>query len=228
MSGTSQGAAGYKFNSFQEIKSHSSILFNERMAILFFQLDQYSIEMNAYQDINKILRVKAILIQIYNNMRMLIRFNPTVRATLNLETQEEGIYVTDVVLGRINLMVEWCETNQYTVKNIYILIQELTNSERMIKDILQYFSYFIRPDFRQKPDIEMATEKYKEMADDRTVDELRELVGKTHNIDFDGLGSSRIEMQEEIAYDPAIDTSDKDDDEVEEEPEEEDADEAKF
>ena len=123
MSASAQGAAGYKFNSFQEIKSHSSILFNERMAILFFQLDQYGIEMNAYQNLNTILRVKAILTQIYNNMRMLIRFNPTVRATLNLETQEDGIYVTDIVIGRINRMVEWCEKNQYTVRNIYILTE---------------------------------------------------------------------------------------------------------
>ena len=35
---TGAPAASYKFNSFQEIKSHSSILYNERMAILFYLL----------------------------------------------------------------------------------------------------------------------------------------------------------------------------------------------
>ena len=43
-----QPAAGYKFNTFQEIKSHSSILYNERMAILFYMLDLQGIEMNTY------------------------------------------------------------------------------------------------------------------------------------------------------------------------------------
>jgi len=210
-----QGSANYKFNSFQEIKSHSSILFNERMAILFFQLDQYGIEMNAYKDLGTILRVKAILTQIYSNMRMLIRFNPTVRATLNLETKEEGIYVTDVISGRINQMIEWCENNSYTIKNIYIIIHELTNFERTLKDVLQYFSYFIRPDFRQKPDIEIATEKYKEMADKKTIEELKELVGKTHHVDFDGLGSNRIELTNEVEYNHDVDSEELPKSEVE-------------
>jgi hypothetical protein len=39
-------SAGFKFNSFEEIKSHSSILYNERMAILFYMLDMKSISMN--------------------------------------------------------------------------------------------------------------------------------------------------------------------------------------
>ena len=130
---TGQSAASYKFNSFQEIKSHSSILFNERMAILFFQLDQYGIEMNTYQNVNTIMRVYSILTQIYNNMRMLIRFNPTVRATLNLDTKDDGIYITDIVLNRVKKMIEWSELNGYTMKNIHIVIQELTNFERIIK-----------------------------------------------------------------------------------------------
>lgn len=215
------GSANYKFNSFQEIKSHSSILYNQRMAILFFQLDQHSIEMNTYQSVHTILKVKAILIQIYNNIRMLIRYNPTVRATLNLETQSDGIYVPDVILGRINHMIEWCEENGYTLKRIYVLIQEITNFERIIKDVLQYFSYFIRPDFRQKPDIEIATETYKEMADKRTVEELRELVGKSHNVDFESLGSSRIEIKDNIEYDKNVDGERTKDDILEEEDEDE-------
>ena len=80
----------------------------------------------------------------------------------------------------------------------------------ILKDILQYFHYFIRPDFKQKPDIEIATEKYKEIADIRTVEELRDIVGKRHKIDFDMLGASeKIEINPEIKYDEDIDGEEK-------------------
>jgi len=213
-------AASFKFNTFQEIKSHSSILYNERMAILFYLLDMRSISMNTHYGINDILEVRSILKQIYKNIRMLIRNNPTVRATLNLETKDPGIYITDLANGMIDRMIEYCEVNGYTTRRVYILVQELNNFETLVKDILQYFHYFIRPDFRQKPDVEIATEKYKEIADQRTVDELKEIVGKKHHVDFEGLGSSRVEVAGEIDYDEEID-GEPDEEEVEEEIEDE-------
>jgi len=199
-----QPAASFKFNTFQEIKSHSSILFNERLAILFYLLDCRSIEMNTSYSVSKILEVRAIIKQIYNNIRTLIRNNPTVRATLNLETKDEGTYITDVAMGSVDRMIEYCDIYGFTTKRVYIIIQELNNIEMIIKDILQYFHYFIRPDFRQKPDIEIATQKYKEIADQRTVDELREIVGSKNKIDFEGLGTSRVELQQEIEYEPEV------------------------
>ena len=200
-----QPAASFKFNSFQEIKSHSSILFNERLAILFYLLDMKSIQMNTNYDVNMILEVRSIIKQIYKNIRMLLRNNPTVRATLNLETKDEGIYITDVAMGIIDKMIEWCENNNYTIKRVYIIVQELNNLETLIKDILQYFHYFIRPDFRQKPDVEIATEKYKEIADKQTIDELREIVGKRNKIDWEGLGTTRVELAHEEPYDKEVD-----------------------
>jgi len=198
-------SASYKFNSFQEIKSHSSILFNERLAILFYLLDMRGIDMNTYFRVQDMQRFRGIIKQIYKNIRTLIRNNPTVRATLNLETKDPGIYTTDVAIGTIDKMVEYCESRGYTDKKLFIIIQELNNFELMIKDTLQYFHYFIRPDFRQKPDIEVATETYKEIADKRTIEELREIVGKRHKIDFESLGSSRIDLIEEESYDDAVD-----------------------
>jgi len=198
-------SASYKFNSFQEIKSHSSILFNERLAILFYLLDMRGIDMNTYYRVQDMQRFRGIIKQIYKNIRTLIRNNPTVRATLNLETKDPGIYTLDVALGTIDKMVEYCESYGYTNKKLFIIIQELNNLELMIKDTLQYFHYFIRPDFRQKPDIEVATETYKEIADKRTVEELREIVGKRHKIDFESLGSSRIDLIEEENYDDEVD-----------------------
>lgn len=193
-------SAGFKFNTFQEIKSHSSILYNERMAILFYLLDMRSIQLNTNFQIQDMLEVRGILKQIYKNIRMLIRNNPTVRATLNLDTKEQGIYVTDIAFGMVDRMVEFCENEGYSHKKMYIIVQELNRVETLIKDVLQYFHYFIRPDFRQKPDIEIATEGYKEIADKKTIEELKELVGKRHKIDFESLGSSRIELTPELEY----------------------------
>jgi len=198
-------AANFKFNTFQEIKSHSSILFNERMAILFYLLDMKSIQMNTSYDIGMILEVRSTLKQIYKNMRTLLRNNPTVRATLNLDTKDEGIYTTDLAMGAIDKMIEWCESNGYTMKRIYIIVQELNNLEMVIKDVLQYFHYFIRPDFRQKPDIEIASERYKEIADRKTIEELRAIAGRKNKIDWEGLGTSRIELTQEEDYDEAVD-----------------------
>jgi len=174
-------SAGYKFNSFEEIKSHSSILYNERQAILFYLLDMRSIDMNTSSNISDMLTTRAILKQIYKNIRMLLRYNPVVRSTLDLETQDKGIYVPDVAIGMIDKMIEFCEKHGWTQKKIYIVIQELNNLEMLIKDILQYFHYFIRPDFKQKPDIEIATLKYKQIADDRTIEELKERGGDCKN-----------------------------------------------
>jgi len=213
--GQSPASSGFKFNSFQEIKSHSSILYNERMAILFYMLDMKSIELNKTYDVEMILEVRALIKQIYKNIRMLLRFNPTARATLNLDTKDSGIYVTDVIMGTVDKMIEFCENNGYTTRRVYIIVQELNNIETLVKDCLQYFSYFIRPDFKQKPDVEMATERYKEMADMRTVEELREIAGRNNKIDWNSLGTSKIEMKDEIEYDEKVDGPRDDDDDEE-------------
>lgn len=189
----------------EEIKSHSSILYNERMAILFYLLDMKSMAMNESYSVGDVLKVRSIIKQIYKNIRMLIRNNPTMRATLNIDTKDPGIYITDVGLGLIDRMIEYCEFNEYTVKRLYILVQELNNIESLIKDVLQYFHYFIRPDFRQKPDIEFATEKYVEIADKKTVEELKEIVGKNNKIDFESFGSNRVELINEIPFEEAVD-----------------------
>ena len=208
-------AAGYNFNTFQEIKSHSSILYNNRCAILFYLLDMESINLNTYHQPEVLLKVRALLKQIYKNIRTLIRNNPVCRATLNLDTKDSGIYITDVMMGMIDRMIEYCESHFYTLKNVYIIVDELNNFEMVLKDVLQYYHYFIRPDFRQKPDIEIATEKYKEITDERTIEELRQLVGKRNKIDFEGLGSSRVELLNQINY-KDDDNDDSDDDEEEE------------
>jgi len=164
-----------------------------------------SIGLNTDYDLQQMLEVRAILKQIYKNMRTLIRNNPTMRATLNLETKDNGIYVTDVAIGVIDRMVEYSQANGFTERNLFIIVGELNNFEVMIKDVLQYYNYFIRPDFKQKPDIEIATEGYKELSDKSTIEQLKGIVGKKHRIDFDNLGSSRIELNPEIEFDKVVD-----------------------
>jgi len=209
MAVTGRPAAGYGVNAMQEIRSHSSVLFNERLAILFYLLDMNSIELNTNYSIPFLVKVKGILTQIYKNIRTLIRNNPTMRATLNLETKDEGIYITDIAMSVIDNMVQWCEINGYSTAKIFVITKKMNDVEMMIKDILQYYHYFIRPDFRQKPDIEIATEKYKEIADERTIEELRTIVGKNNKIDFEALGSSRVELVNEIKYDEVVDGEDE-------------------
>lgn len=208
-------AAGYKFNNIHEIKSHSAVLYNERMAILFYLLDMKSIELNTSFNIQVLMEVRALIKQIYKNIRTLIRNNPTMRVTMKLETKEEGVYITDLALGIIDNMIEYCETNGYTQKRIYIITDELNKVETLMKDVLQYFHYFIRPEFNQKPDVDLATEKYKEIADKNTIEELKQLVGSRCKIDFDGLGSKRIDLSN------VSDEDEEDDDEKYEEEEDE-------
>ena len=187
-------SASYNFNTMQEIKSHSSILFNERLAILFYLLDMRSMNLMANQDVGSIMLVRATLKQIYKNIRTLIRNNPTMRAWLNLNTKDPGIYVTDYAMATIDQKIKWCRENYWTRNYIDIVIEELNNFETMVKDVLQYYNYFIRPDFKQKPDIELATEMYKEMADENSLEDLRNVVGKSNMIDWEGLGTQRIEL----------------------------------
>jgi len=214
---SAQPAASYKFNTMQEIKSHSSVLFNERMAILLYLLDMNSIELNTNCSIEHLTKVKGIIMQIYKNIRTLIRNNPTMRSTLNLETKDGGIYITDIAMSTIENMIQWCEINGYSTGKMFVITKKMNEFEMMMKDILQYYHYFIRPDFRQKPDIEIATEKYKEIADERTIEELRAIVGKNHHIDFESLGSSRVELINEIAFDKTVDGEDEEDIGMEEE-----------
>lgn len=203
---TSKPSASYSFNSMQEIKSHSSILYNERMAILFYLLDMRSITLNSNKDFRMVNPVLAILKQIYKNVRTLIRNNPTMRKWLHLETEKTGVYITDVAFMRVESMIRHCELEMYTVKKLDIIINELNNIEMLIKDCLQYYSYFIRPDFKQKPDVEMATEMYKQLSDENSINDLKEVVGPNHLIDLDGLGGKMSTITPSKKLESAMDS----------------------
>jgi hypothetical protein len=186
---------------YQEIKSHSSLLSNERVAILFYMLDTASINLNESYTYSNMIRVKSILYQIYKNVRALIRANVSVRNALGLDTRQPGIYITDVIFTKIEEMNHFCmmDPDGFTIDRVFKITQHLNSLEMLIRDIMQYFSYFFRPEIKHKPDIEVATEKYKEMADKMTLDQLRGIVGKYNKIDFEHLGISHGKGEEEDA-----------------------------
>lgn len=187
-------ATKYNMNSVADINSHAASLFNERINTLLYWLDFKSVNMNAFANVQSVMEVRAITKQVYKNIRCLISNNPTMRATMNLDTKENGIYIPDVIMGLVDDMIEHCNTNGFTTKKLNIIIYELNNLEVLIKNIMQYYHYFLRPNYSQKPDVQVAVEQYKQFADERTVEELRGIVGKGHHIDFENLGIDKIEL----------------------------------
>lgn len=175
---------------YDEIKSHSSLLSNERIAILFYTLDLASIKLNTYYDPQMLNTTRAVLYQLYKNIRSLIRNNGQIRLQMGLDTKVQGVYTTDVAFDIIDKMIMYCTFNGYTYKRCYSIAQQLNYVELELRDILQYFKYFFRAEYKQKPDVMIATEKYKEMADHVTLEQLKEVIGKNNKIDFESIENS--------------------------------------
>jgi hypothetical protein len=175
-------------NGYSEIKSHSSVLFNERINILFTMLDAEGIDMGIKPNINQIMKVKSILEKIWDNLRPLIYYAPNVRSILKLGTTKPGIYTIDSGFAHIQECINhMISSSDYSYTYLVYTIQQLQNVERIIKEVLQYFSYFIRPDYKQMPDFDSASDRYKQMADKRTVEEFKQLIGDRSNDIFDSL-----------------------------------------
>lgn len=197
-----------------EFKSHSSFLYNERLSILIYQLDFDALRMNMdYNDPELLKRVYAHNMQIYKNIRMVIRADPVMRKQFRLNTKDSGIYVTDIHLSTISKMIQECEVSGYSPKRCSILCDELNSFEVSWKDILQHYSYFIRIGLKSKPDMLYATQKYKDQADSATLEQLREIVGTRHKIDFDSIALMSSEFEEDTEPDEDAEDSPFDEDE---------------
>lgn len=176
---------------FDKVQSHAADLYNERLAILWYMVDMDMILLNQTHSKEQLSKVKAIMLQIWKNVRTLVRNNIHCRRTLNLETKEPGVYVVDVAFDMIDRMYVWCETDTrdgFTYRKLYIMTDHMNRIELLLRDILQYFQYFMRTEYKQMPDILQAAETYKQYADKLTVEQLREVIGKKNKIDFEGLG----------------------------------------
>lgn len=174
------GSSGHQFASSNtnEIKSHSSVLFNERLHGMFAMLDMDTIDLRARPSIKELQGVAAVLRQIWKNIRCLIFNNPYIRRTLNLETQTPGVYTVDLgfrsIQKKINGMVN---RNEFFYDEIHDAIDELDYTETIIREILQYYKYFIRPEYKQKPDISEASTRFKDQFDELTVNKFLETAG---------------------------------------------------
>lgn len=176
---------------FDKVQSHAADLYNERLAILFYMLDMDSILLNQTYAKEQLAKVKSIMYQIWKNVRTLVRNNIHCRRVLNLETKEPGVYTMDVAFNIIDQMYMWCEIDKkegFTYQRLYIMTEHINRVELMLRDILQYFQYFMRTEYKQMPDILQASETYKQYADKLTVEQLKEVIGKKNKIDFEGLG----------------------------------------
>jgi hypothetical protein len=189
-------SGGYASTS-NEIKSHSSVLFNERVNTLFMMLDVEGMDAEIKPDIRRILKPKALLGTIWREVRPIVSNNPAVQNVLKLKTTHPGIYTVDSGFAHVQECVLAVlsnpeENNSY--EKLYYIIQQLQAIEVIIREVLQYFKYFIRPEYVQKPDINVASKKYEEMADKRTVDEFKELLGDKSIIMREGI---EMELDEE-------------------------------
>jgi hypothetical protein len=176
----------------KEFKSHSSWLYNDRLAVLFYLLDMESVRLNetslTSDELPRIIRrVNSLNKQIYKNIRMVIRSDAVMRGYLKLSTKDAGVYTTDIQLNLIQKALQFCDEDPkgFTPKRCAALVTELNDLEIVLKDILQYYSYFIRVGMKQKPDMLMATEKYKMMSDKMTLEQLKSVAGKNNKINFD-------------------------------------------
>lgn len=176
---------------FDKVNSHAADLYNERLAILWYMLDMDSILLNQTYSKEQLSKTKSILFQLWKNIRTLVRNNLHCRRVLNLETKEPGVYTVDVAFNVVDKMYMWCENDKkegFTYQRLYIMTEHLNRIELILRDVLQYFQYFMRTEYKQLPDILQAAETYKQYADKITVEQLKEIIGKRNKIDFEGLG----------------------------------------
>lgn len=177
------------YNEQDQLRSHSSALSNERIAFLLAQLDNYSIMANRDYDLPSIKNMKAVLFTLWKSVRALPTFSYNVRKRINLETQIEGVYTLDIAFDLIDAKLFSLMTKkEITYVDTYPLLKVLNKVELTIKDILQFFQYTFRQEHKQMPDVIKAAEEFKQVADKLTVQQLQEVIGKNHKIDFSNMG----------------------------------------
>ncbi len=171
-----------------EIKSHSSVLFNERIHVLLYILETESIDIHTNPKLKSILNVKSTLFQLWKIVRTLVFNDPDCRRILNLEVEKmPGIYTPDIGFNQFDKYYKAIMNDEglATYENILTMVNELDEIELILRNILQFYKYFIRFDKSQKPDIDKASQRYISMIDERTKNELQEVMGKRAKFNLD-------------------------------------------
>lgn len=186
----------YKFNGGSDIATHSTGLTNQRIAWMFLKLDASSMDMNGWYRPSDIEETYSTMFQIWKNVRCFFSNHPHPRKTMKLDTGVTGVYTIDLALNAVRKQIFQCQMEGYTQRKAYIIANILNQSEEMLRAALQYFSYFIRSQERQKPELSDAAEFWKDKADSITVEQLREMVGKNNKIDWESVGDASINLED--------------------------------
>jgi hypothetical protein len=182
----------YKFNSSSDIATHSTGLTNQRIAWMFLKLDAASMDMNGWYRPGDIEETYSTLNQIWKNVRCFFSNHPHPRIVLKMDTKIPGTYTIDLAMSTAKRQIYQCQMNGWTHRKCYIISNILNQAEEMLRAALQYFSYFIKSQERQKPELSDAAEAWKDKADAMTVTKLKDYVGKNNKIDWDLIGDSMI------------------------------------
>ncbi len=175
--------------SFTDIKSHSSFLTNERISTLFNLIDIYSVEAQANpMNIPLVKYYYSLVYQLYKNIKPLITSSDVIRVRYNLSTKIQGVYIPDVIFSFLEKIIYYGDLNKkWTLRRIRVILKHLNNLEVLLRDVLQSLQYFFRLNYNQKIELSQATEKYKNMVDELTLNELKQIIGKNALINLDEL-----------------------------------------
>jgi len=197
-----------------EIKSHSSVLYNERVSAMFSNLELEFADLLIKPDLKRANKVYALMFTLWKMIRPLVSNNPSCRHHLGLDVAP-GIYTVDVGFKKYKDCEKYIRSsNELTYEQLDYMVEILNGLDLIIREILQYYKYFIRPEYTQKPDINMASQRYKEMADERTIEELKEVIGEK-NIQKLGLVSPDKVIDEFNEFEKQIDLDEVDPNELE-------------
>lgn len=166
-----------------EIRSHSSLIFNYNLMEKFRDMEYYMIRIN--QDPTQkggtyLNSAYTYLFQIWRMIRPMVSNNVPVRTFLNLEVEgQKGFYTVDAMLGYIRkyFMDTKMEGKRLSIRAAFA-IQELLNTiEVIIRQILQFWNFFTRWETQQKPDLYAAADSYMQNIDADTLQMLNEVSG---------------------------------------------------
>lgn len=204
-------------NSMKDIRSHSTTLFNNRLAVLFMDRDIYFTRLFSDRYNPRHLKdAYSICHMIYLNIRPLVYNHPVLRTSLNLETSKKGIYVPDVAFALVERMIDECELEGYDRRKIFIMRETLKQVDQICMNILQFLNYFIRPNIKNRPDVMEITDVYKHKVDKLTVEEMRRLVGRSDNtLALDHFENVPVDKFDSMTKDHLLEESEVFDDEEE-------------
>jgi hypothetical protein len=169
----------------ESIKSHSSVLFNERLSQIFYVLEQESTDLKIKPTLNGLNRVYGLLSTLWKMIRPVVSMNPRCINAFRLNTDTPGIYIIDVGMHNVGQYLNsfrMSTTQLVDAQKFFQAIDDLDQVEISIRNILQFYNYFIRPEYQQKPDIHHAAERFRAMADENTLKELEQSLGKSARV----------------------------------------------